>query len=164
MHFDFHYLTKHFYIFPFLPLFFAHFCAHGKYIKHQYNGGVETLSRSYQNPSPSVGQKKIPLRSRITQNDRFQFSNVDIASTLSVTKRTIVSDIQATELHMKIYSYFPLCVNELEDYLLYWAKYFRWFSCNYFSIIRDIQTAELNMKIYTYFPLCVDEEDYIYYI
>ena len=58
-------------------------------------------------------------------HDRFQFSNVDIASTLSVTKRTIVSDIQATELHMKIYSYFPLCVNELEDYLLYWAKYFR---------------------------------------
>jgi hypothetical protein len=58
-------------------------------------------------------------------HDRFQFSNVEIASVLSVTKRTIIHDIQTAELHMKIYSYFPLCVNELEDYLLYLAKYFR---------------------------------------
>ncbi len=56
-------------------------------------------------------------------HDRFQFSNVDIASILSVSIRTILRDIRSAELYMKVSQRFQTRVDEMEDYILYNSKY-----------------------------------------
>ncbi len=61
-------------------------------------------------------------------HDRFQFSNVNIASTISASKRTIIRDIQAAELYMKVSKRFQTRVDEMENYILYNTKQIYWFS------------------------------------